>query len=289
MVEIQQNTLTKAVNKQFDKSLFVKFFHEPLVHFTLLAALLFIINTLGDNSEREVIIVDAFTQEYLFNQEAELVLRELHDSEKKAILDSFIEDELLFREAVKRGFIDNSRVRSLLIQNMRFLLNKDVPPPTEEELFRFYENNPQLFTTPAAISYDHVFFKDPATVPVETLQNLNAGVDFKSVGDKGLSISPRLAKVTKRELSNAFGPNIAKEILLIEDLSWHGPFVTSYGAHFIRIAERHGANQPPYEDVVEWATMQWDIARSRQNLELEMAEIRKGYRVEIESLKEEVQ
>ena len=111
---------------------------EPLVHFAVLAGLLFLGSALISSGEKELIVIDAATQEYLFQRGRDVLLRDLRQDEKQAIIDLFIEEELLVREARKRGFTDNSRVRALLIQNMRFFLRKDHPDPTEEELIGFF-------------------------------------------------------------------------------------------------------------------------------------------------------
>ena len=280
--------MNTAKTKQPGKRLVAKLYREPLVHFLLLALVIFLVNALVGNSDKEVIVVDAATQQYLFNREKELVLRELSDAEKKEIVDTFVEDEILVREAHKRGFSNSSRIRSLLIQNMRYFLKKDLPPPTEKELITYYNNNIELFKTPASISFDQVFFKNPDAVPSQTLRFLNAGADFKGIGDKGFYGSLRLVKATKRDISSAFGPANARKILSINDTSWHGPFVSQYGAHFLRISERHEPITPSFEDVSEWVAMQWSIYKNRQDLDNDMSEIRKSYRVKIESVNGEV-
>lgn len=274
--------------EQPEKRWFKRLHREPLVHFVFLALVIFVVNALGDNDDQEVIVVDAATKQYLFDKEKELVLRELNDEEKQIIVDTFVEDEILVREAQKRGFTNSSRIRTLLIQNMRYFLKKDLSPPTDKELIAFYKKNLELFKTPAAISYDQVFFNNPEAVPTNTLLMLNSGADFKGFGDKGLFGSLRLVQATKRDISSAFGSANAKNILSINDTSWHGPVISQYGTHFLRISERHEPITPHFEEVKEWVAMHWDIYKNRQNFEYDMIEIRKRYRVEIESVNGEV-
>lgn len=276
--------MNAAKTKQPEKGSVGRLYREPLVHFTLLALIIFLFNEFVGNDDKEVIFVDAATQQYLFDREQEFVLRELSDNEKQAIIRSFVDDEILVREAQKKGFTNSSRIRTLLIQNMRYFLKMDLPSPTEKELITFFNNNIELFETPAAISYDQVFFKDSDTIPSETLRRLNGRADFKSFGDKGLFGSQRLVRASKRDISRTFGPAIAKKILSIDDTSWHGPFVSQYGAHFLRITERHKPFKPRYEDVSEWVVMQWNMHKNRENLDRDLTEIRKSYRVEIESI-----
>lgn len=88
---------------------------EPLVHFLGLAALLFVANAVFSGEDREVITVDVATQEYLVQQRQDLLLRDMTDEEKAAVVESFIEEEILVREARKRGLENGARIRALLV------------------------------------------------------------------------------------------------------------------------------------------------------------------------------
>ena len=255
---------------------------EPLLHFALLALLIFAVNWLLGQDEKELIVVDRATQEFLFEREQELLLRELQKDEKQALLDSFIEDELLVREARKRGFTDNSRVRALLIQNMRFFLREDVRIPSEEELQQFFADNLDTFSTPGAISYDQVFFQNPDSIPPSTLEDLQSGADFQTMGDRNPLGPLPLVKATQRNIAASFGSAEATKILAIDDRDWHGPFFSSIGAHFLRIRERHEAVQPRFDDVQDWVAMQWELGQHRAKLERELDEIKKNYLIQIE-------
>src|SRR5690348_11335460 len=84
---------------------------EPLTHFTALAMLLFAIHAVAVGDTREVIRVDALTRATLVQRKADLLLRPLTTSEESAEIDTFIEDELLWREARHRGLDDNGWFR----------------------------------------------------------------------------------------------------------------------------------------------------------------------------------
>ena len=267
-----------------NKSIVTSLLKEPLIHFAIFAVLIFAVNGLRGGKEQEVIIVDAATQTYLFEQERELLLRDLEEEEKQVIIDSFIEDELLVREARKRGFTDNSRVRALLIQNMRFFLREDLARPSEEELKRFFHGNLDTFSTSKAISYDQVFFQDPDAIPQTTLEDLRGGADFKTMGERNPLGPMPLVKATKRNIAASFGSAEAAKILAINDQEWHGPFLSSVGVHFLRIRMHHDAVQPHFEDVRDWVVMQWELTQHRSKLERDLAQIKKGYRIQIEPL-----
>ena len=110
---------------------------EPLIHFALLAALLFVAQALWAQDDREVISVDIATQDFLIKQKEDLLLRPLTAEEKEEVIASYVEDEMLVREARRRGFNNSSRVRALLIQNMRYFYSSDLAAPDESELRAF--------------------------------------------------------------------------------------------------------------------------------------------------------
>ena len=114
---------------------------DPLVHFLVLAGLLFAAQAIFVGDRRQVITVDAAAQEFLFKQQEDLLLRPLSETEKAEIVQNYVEEEILVREAVSRGFTDSSRVRTLLVQNMRFFIAGEIPDPTDEELKAWFESN----------------------------------------------------------------------------------------------------------------------------------------------------
>lgn len=254
---------------------------EPLVHFLAVAAVLFVANAYFSGDDRELVEVDYRTQQYLITQRQELLLRPLTDDEKALIIQDFVEEEILLREARKRGFDNSSRIRTLLIQNMRFFLANDVAEPTEAELLEFFNANLDRFETSPRISYDHVVFDDANAVPAETLRLLNAGADHTSMGNVKTFGSSRLLRVDERSIIATFGAVVAPDVLAIADGDWHGPFESAQGVHFLRVIERHPSIRPRFEDARSWVESEWNRMQQREIIDRELATMREGYRIEI--------
>ncbi len=145
--------------------------HEPLVHFLLPAALLFLADHVFSSMQRDEIVVDRQTAEFLIQQRQDLELRELGPEERRETIDAFVEDEILYNEAYKRGLDKgDSRMRRNLILKMRGLLIGDIEPPTDTELRAYFEANREKFTRPATLSLDHVSYRDPDQVPRDLLE-----------------------------------------------------------------------------------------------------------------------
>ena len=259
---------------------------EPLVHFLGLAALLFVANAALSGDEREVIEVDLETQAFLVKAQEDLLLRPLTEDERQGVIDNFIEEEVLVREARSRGFDNSSRIRALMIQNMRFFLSSDIPAPSEHDIRVHYENNPDRFTTSPSVTYEHVLFSDPATVSADTLERLNQGADFRQLGDSDQLVQPLLRQVDERSIAATFGPDVAPGVLAIDDELWHGPFVSGSGAHFLRIRERHESRQPAFEDIQNWVGNDWQLYMSRKNVDDALTEMLENYVIDIQQADE---
>ena len=258
---------------------------EPLVHFLGIAALLFVANALFSGDERETITVAADTQAFLFKQQEDLLLRPLTDDERQQIVDNFIEEEIFVREARERGFDSSSRIRTLLIQNMRFFLASDLPAASEAEYRRHYDENPDRFTTEERVSYDHVLFRDPESVPEITLAALREGADHRQVGDQD-TLQSRLSGIDARNIAAVFGPDEAPRVLAIQDEDWHGPFLSADGAHFLRVIQRSPPRLPPFEDIRNWVETDWLAVESRGRVDEALARMREKYNVVIEPVAE---
>jgi len=148
---------------------------EPLVHFLILAALLFLAQAGLRGDGREEIVVDAATQTFLLDREAQVTLQTPSEEDRARLIEEFVDEEILVREATKRGFTDSSRIRALLLQNMRFFITGDIAEPSDEELRAFFEAEKDSFRSPPSVDLDHLLFEDPATVPPGLTAALNAG------------------------------------------------------------------------------------------------------------------
>ncbi|WP_108858558.1 peptidyl-prolyl cis-trans isomerase [Ruegeria sp. Alg231-54] len=274
-------------NSASASSFFRSIIREPLLHFLVLAALIFACQAIFAQDKRELILVDAATQKFLFDQEEELSLRPLTDPEKSEIVSGFVEEEILVREAVKRGYSDSSRVRGLLLQNMRFFISGNLPEPTEEQLKAFFEENQDKFESPPSVDLDHVVFNSADAVPSDLLQQLNADADPSLFGETDFVFSRTLKNMDQRRIVQAFGGATAKGVLaaLEDSVAWNGPFVSPTGTvHFLRVKRKNPPKVPEFEQVKDWIATQWLASKSREMMEEEMRAVEPGYRIEIEDI-----
>ena len=105
---------------------------EPLIPFAIIGGVLFVIYGFSRPSDPvETIEVRPATIRALETMQQDLVGRSLTEQERQDVLDGFIEDEVLMREAFRRQLEQkDSRVRKRLLDVMRSTLDQPVAPPT---------------------------------------------------------------------------------------------------------------------------------------------------------------
>jgi hypothetical protein len=256
---------------------------EPLLHFAVLAGLLFLADYQASRAQKHEIVVSRQTAEYLIKQREDLKMRELSAEERHAAIDQFIEEEILYNEAYKRGLDrGDSRMRRNLILKMRGLLASEVDDPSEEELLAWYRQNIDRYTISESWSFEQVFFSDPAAVPDSLLIRLREGLDPAGIGEVRIDVRREMLKVTQRQIAAMFGPDSARTILTINDDRWHGPFESPVGVHFIRVTAYQPAREMPFEQVERYLMGDWVMAQNRRRVEREIESLRGEYDIVVE-------
>ena len=255
---------------------------EPLVHFVALAAMLFVVERFWFETRKETILVDQQVVNFLIKQREDLVLRTLAPDERKQTIDEYIRDEILYREAYKRGLDKDSRMRRYLISKMRRLTIGDVKKPTQVQLKAYFAANRARFRHPATLSFDHVYFKDPSRVPGGLLDQLRSGRDHKTLGDIMLGFA-RSAELSPNQVAGVIGPKAARSIIGIDDDQWHGPLPSIRGAHFVRIVARTPERDARFEDVQRFLQQDWNLSHARAAIDRQLEKLRGTYRIKVDA------
>jgi hypothetical protein len=252
---------------------------EPLVHFLVLAALLFVAYHLLTPAARESIVIERASIDELVRQQEELLARPLGDEERRAVVTSAIDDELLLREAYRRGLDRDAVVRQHLVQKMRFILGEDERQPTEAELRAYLEANRDRYRSPPTVTLDHVFYADPAKVPGDLMARLENGADIDGLGDSLFMLGNRLPDYSLRDLIGLMGPEVARRVFELPDGAWHGPMRSGRGVHIVRVAARHPPTMPSFQELESYLRQDWTLDQQRRAIADQLAKLRQNYRI----------
>jgi len=269
---------------------------EPLLHFLVLGALLFVGYGLmhrDDEPEAGHIVV---TQGKLANLRASFSRvwqRPPSPSELDGLLQDYIREEVLAREAMALGLDrDDTVIRRRLRQKMEFVANDLAAPaePSEVELEEFLAKHPDLFRVEPRFTFRQIFLnpnrrgtalQQDAARLLAALHQAGAQAEFLKLGDVTL-LSPELSDVPASEVTRQFSEAFTRELAQVPEGRWHGPVISSYGMHLVYVHDRMAGRMPELPEVREQVARAWADARRRENNEGFYQNLLKRYAVTIE-------
>ena len=250
---------------------------EPLVHFLAIGLGLFILFEVvapeDSYLDSKTIVVDrnallTFVQyrSKAFNPEvAAARLDALSEAELKMLIDDFVREEALHREALALGMDANDYViKQRMIQSLRFITNGFVTSAvdvSDDEVAAYYEANKDDYYVDPYVTFTHVFFgidrhgADQARALVDaTLAQLNKdSVPFSEStrhGDRFL-YNVNYVERTEDFVGSHFGRSMAQALFSLDpnDKLWQGPLESAYGYHLVMVSKKTEGMYPDLADI----------------------------------------
>jgi hypothetical protein len=268
---------------------------EPLLHFLVLGALIFAVyswlnRSLPDNkSAAGTVRITSNEIAWLKETWSRQWQREPTRDELRGLVTDFLKEELLAREARALGLDQNDTiVRRRLAQKLEFLVQdtSSLAEPTEEDLRRFYEANPERFQTDAHISFTHVFFRrekraSAATEAKAALDDLARGANPADFGDR-LLVDSEIVDADMQSVAGQFGREFADAVFTLKPGAWNGPIESGYGLHLVRVSEVKPGKRRAFSEVKTQVLEYWREQRQRSDNEKYFASLLKKYDVVVD-------
>jgi hypothetical protein len=267
-----------------------KLFREPLVHFLVGGALLFALygEASGPGAGRPDLIVVSEDRVAMLVQSFERTwMRPPAEAELKGLIDDFVTEEVLYREALALGLDrDDLIVRRRMRQKMEFLNDGlSEREPDEEDLRAFLEANPERFLVPSRVRFVQVFVNpelagSPEQRAARLLAQLGEGEAAAGLGDA--TLLPRgMNGATPREVAGTYGAPFAEALAELPVGAWTGPVASSFGLHVVRVAAREPSRLPALPEVRDAVAREWAAEQRTEARDRFYDSLRARYEVEI--------
>ena len=272
---------------------------EPLLHFLVLGAVIFAVaeyrSEESPTGETDTIIVSEGRIDQLIEIWTRTRLRPPTPQELRGLIDEYIREEMLYREALELGLDrDDTIVRRRLAQKMEFVAEglATVAEPSDEQLVALLEGEPELFRSPGQVSFWHVYINtdergDSAAAFAEGLLEQLRGEDPEAT-DPSTRGDPMLLDFEQRDVpldrvDRLFGARFAASLETLERGVWSGPVESGYGLHLVRVLGLVPSRAPSLADARHHVRREW-LARQRKAAEDELIRfLREKYTVVIET------
>ena len=259
------------------------------MHFLLAGAglfLLFDVVSEPDTAGDEKIIVTSGHIEHLASLFVKTWQRPPTDGELRGLIDSFILEEVLYREATAIGLDqDDTIIRRRLKQKMEFLVDDfSAADPSDVDLQQFVDDDPERFRTDARISFEHVYLVDPAPGTVDaTLAALqkNDALAGDLPGLSGL-LPRRFENASESTVAGQFGEGFKNVLFTLDVDRWTGPVESPFGVHLIKIGQIEEGRVPSVSEIRNVLERDWLSDRRRSAQEALFEQLRSKYSITIE-------
>lgn len=252
---------------------------EPLLHFVLVAALLVGAHRIYLANSRPVVKI---TPEWLdtLARDFELKAGRAPDSAERVMLaHAYLEEEILFREALKAGHTDDPRVRGTLASSLREVLEPVIADPSDAELEEFRQRHPESFRYPAGVSFEHASFPKQEEIPPGLLEKLRTGNPPPS--SAAMRLPNPMPMTWLPQIERMFGSDFAAALIAAKPDEWTGPLASSRGVHFVRVIRRDEAREMAMDEVRPALVAKWLEERRNAAVSEKVAGMRAAYRIEL--------
>jgi len=237
----------------------MRFLREPLLHFLLLGAALFIIFFAWTSKPTARIVISPSQVEQLTKNFTAEWQRPPTAAELKDLVQDYILTEAYRREAVARGLDrDDPVIRDRLRMKMEFLAEGALhqADPTEAELQTYLQTHAADYRGDAHYTFTQIYL-DPARHndhlqrdAAELLARLKQP-DAKAdtiAGDPCLQ-ERTFKNASTADVIRAFGDDFARALDRLPMNAWQGPITSSLGEHLVLLTTRIPGHEPTLAEV----------------------------------------
>ena len=253
---------------------------EPLLHFLLLGAALFVAFSFlrDDSAPRQAhIVVSAGKIEHLAALFARTWQRPATREELEGLINDFIREEVAYREGLALGLDrDDTIIRRRIRQKLDFIaedLTSQVEP-TEADLVAYLAAHPDNFRIAPRLSFRQVYVNpeqhrngyDAHVRALVMALNRDASIDASGLGDR-IQLEHGYANISTRDIARLFGAQFATALVALPPGTWQGPIPSGYGVHLVIVDEHHDGRLPPLDAVRDAVRREWENARRKERIE----------------------
>jgi peptidyl-prolyl cis-trans isomerase C len=274
---------------------------EPLVHFLVLGAGLFVLYALinpGAATQRTTRIeVGPDELAWITTTWSQQYRRPPSDAELRSLVDDYVHDEVLYREALAMGLDrDDIIVKRRLVQKLGFLTEDMATqkPPTERALAQYFAANQERYRLPPRLTFTHIYFstdrrgaaaRADAERVLARLTHAGAPARAPELGDRFM-LQYDFAERSPDEIAQLFGGAFAESLFALpppQVPGWQGPLSSSFGVHLVRVVTRTPGRMPELAEVVTAVRQDLDLERRNDANARRYATLRGRYTVHIDS------
>jgi hypothetical protein len=246
--------------------LILKILKEPLLHFAAIGGLLFGLYAVVNPDEfggETHILVDSGRIDNLSAQFQRTWNRPPNEVELKGLVDDFVIEEILYRQALAMGMDKNdAMIRRRLRQKMEFVTTDAVTlfDASDDELDQYLRAHPEKFARDPVYSFEQIYINadgssEEVQARLSAIQQQLHG-DTADLGDRTL-LPREFNQATAFSVDRTFGENFATQLDALSLNQWSQPLRSGLGIHLVKLSSRQASELPVLSEVRAVVLREW--------------------------------
>jgi hypothetical protein len=240
---------------------------EPLVHFLLAGALVFVLlsGRAPDAGERRI-VVDEATVGGLVQRWTMTYRRPPSQDEIDGLIREYVKDQVYYREGKRLGLDQNDEV---VIRRMRQKLastasaEAEISDPSGADLQAWMDRDPGRYAPEPRLTFRQVLIgpagSESRRKTKAALVGISRGVDAETLGITA-PIPAAYDDLTASEVTELFGDSFVPQVRRLKPGMWSGPIESGVGLHLVRLDKLVLPPAPRLADIRQQVENDWRAA-----------------------------
>lgn len=277
-----------------------KIFKEPLVYFFVLGFVVFGLHSFLNRANQEdtdpfTVDVTSADIEWIRSSWEARMKRQPMQHELQELINRFIRDEILFREAMAMDLDDRDLViQRRLVQKLTFVFEDlaETIEPTDNELINYMRENQEKYRIPEMKSFTQIYFnpekrkeamEEAKTVLGRLKQAKRAPEKAVSLGDT-IMIDSSFRQKSPDEVARILGREFADKLFSIDEKGWQGPIRSTFGLHLVYISDHIASKMPEFENIRKNVQYDFMYDRKKEVIDKAYSAVKSRYTILVEGL-----
>lgn len=239
---------------------------EPLLHFTVAGALLFMgygwLNPSAPSEADGPVRVGQGEIGWLRETFSSQWRRDPTDDEMTTLVGTLVQEHLLAREARALGLDqDDTIIRRRLAQKLTFLVDETtrIGDPDDLELQKYQAVNAERYRSDPRLSFQQIFYSPQrrASAMEDAKADLARMTPTELPNGDPLPLEFSYSMLNPSSVSSLFGHSFSEAVTGLKTGVWAGPLKSAYGVHLVMVTEREEAKPRSFEEVRSFLLDDW--------------------------------
>jgi hypothetical protein len=287
----------RSWQKRWSKgNILFKWYQEPFFHFIILGAILFFLTSeegsKNSEKERKIIVVKQEDISKVLNYWKRDHNGTISDEELDKLLKDYMQDEILYREALRRNLDkDDGRIKKLLVDKLKYTISDslNINEVSTAVLKEYFKEHKEMFADDSLsyLTFGQIYINPKKHKNIDTfskklfqeISSMPYSKELSKRGDKFYAGS-YFDALNKQELSKYFSRSFVNKLIKLPKNKW-SLLKSGYGVHLIYMLEI-SKKEVTFDNVQKSVKDRYLIEQNRNAYKKFYDEIKKEYSFDIE-------